>query len=70
MKENVRVVGEMPIKRARYKRATCQCFQRFAFIDVFASHVEWAITCSVSLHVSRHKSCGFGCLEAPNGAFA
>jgi len=69
MKENVRVVGEMPIKRARYKRATCPCFQRVVLIDVFASHVYGAMTCSVSWHVSRHKSCGFGCLEAPNGAF-
>ena len=70
MKENVRVVGEMPIKRAIYKRATCRCFQHHVFIDVFVSHVEGVITCSVSWHVSRHKSCGFGCLEAPNGAFA
>ena len=70
MKEKMRVVGEMPIKRARYKRATCRGFQCDVLIDVFASHVEGAMTCSVSWHVSRHKSCGFGCLEAPNGAFA
>ncbi len=56
MKENVRVVGEMPIKRARYKRTTCRCFQHHVLIDVFASHLEWAITCSVSWHVSRFKS--------------
>ena len=70
MKENVRVVGEMPIKRARYKRATCRCSQHDVLIDVLASHVEGVITCSVSWHVSRHKSCDFGSLEAPNGAFA
>ena len=56
MKEKMRVVGEMPIKRARYKRATCRCFQCHVLIDVFASHVEGAITCSVSWHVSRFKS--------------
>ncbi len=70
MKEKMRVVGEMPIKRARYKRATCRGFHCHVLIDVFASHVCGAMTCSVSWHVSRHKSCGFGCLEAPNGGFA
>ena len=57
MKENVRVVGEMPIKRARYKRATCRCFQCSVLIDVIVSHVDGVMTCSVSWHVSRHKSC-------------
>ena len=56
MKEKMRVVGEMPIKRARYKEGTCRCFYRVVLMNFFASHVEGAITCSVSLHVSRLKS--------------
>jgi hypothetical protein len=57
MKAKMRVVGEMPIKRARYKRATCMSFQCFVLIYVIVSHIDGVMTCSVSWHVSRHKSC-------------
>jgi hypothetical protein len=70
MKEKMRVVGEMPIKRARYKGASrpkCECD---VFIDIFVSHVCRPITCSVSCHLSRLKSCELGLMEAANGAFA